>query len=220
LSPGVVPWLRRNAYLAVAAAALLVLTRTVEFSPPDQVRTSPALTAPPAAEMVGGALADPSQTKAGTTTEPRALAAEAVQMRATLRQYTDLTLEPGASIPDDNNLGEVLSEPVVTTVIGVEAEIRQTIRLGDDLDIDLGIVFTPRQGIVKKGVPASLTLDHAISVHSRSRSGGWGETAVTRRVHLDTRGVLHDMVSTGYPLVFAVDEHLFRLELELHRGVQ
>lgn len=170
--------------------------------------------------MVGGALADTSQAKGATTTDARALAAEAVQMRATLRQYSDLSLDPGASTPDDGNLGEVLSEPVVTTVMGVEAEIRQTIRLGDDLDIDLAIVFTPRQGLAKKGVAAPLTLDHAISVHSRSRSGGWGETAVTRRVHLDTRGVLHDIVNTGYPLVFAVGEHLFLLELELHRGVR
>ncbi len=204
------PWLRKNAYLGVAAGALLVLTRTVEFSPPEQVRTA-EVPSKPTAEFVGEAFPAADQRPA--------LAAEAVQLRATLRRYTEHTLAPGQPTPDDEHLADPLSEPVVTTVMGVEAEIRQTIRLGPERDIDLAIVFTPRLlPASKKNASTSILLDHSVTVHSRTHSKGWGETTTKRRVHLDTRGVLTQVESTGYPLVFAVDDQLFRLELSLERG--
>ncbi len=206
------PWLRRNAYLGLVAAALLVLTRTVEFTPPEQVRTSPT-PEKPTPELVGDGFPEVEPAGAG------ALAAEAVQMRAVLRRYEQVELPPGGSLPDEQHLSDPLSQPVVTTVIGVEAEIRQTVRLGPDLDIDLAIVFTPR--LVKLGdkdAPASIALDQAITVHSRRRDDGWGATQTIRRVHLDTRGVFYEVASTDDPLVFAVDDQLFHLDISLQRG--
>jgi hypothetical protein len=199
-------WLRRNAYLAVAAGAVLVVTRAVEFSPPPEVRVGKG----DVAQLVGDA---PPQEFSPELANP-----QAVQLRATLRLYPDHELEVAAPDPDTDTQGKLLSQPVVTTLLGMNATVDQTLRLeGGELEVDLVLHATPRMGERPRGsnAPAPLTLEHELRVRSR-RHQWWSDTPV-RRVHVDTRGVLA-RVDDGWRLVFSVDEHLFSLDLELHRA--
>ena len=59
-------WLRRNAYLAVAAGAVLVATRAVDFSPPPEVRVGKG----DVAQLVGDA---PPQEFSAELTNPQAV---------------------------------------------------------------------------------------------------------------------------------------------------
>jgi hypothetical protein len=199
-------WLRRNAYLAVAAGAVLVVTRAVEFSPPPEVRMGKG----DVAQLVGDA---PPQEFSAELANP-----QAVQLRATLRLYPDNELEVAAPDPDTDAQGKLLSQPVVTTLLGMNATVDQTLRLdGGDLEVDLVLHATPRMGERPRGsnAPAPLTLEHELSVRSR-RSEWWNGTPL-RRVHVDSRGIM-TRAEDGWRLVFSVDEHLFSLDLELHRA--
>ena len=194
-------WLGAHAYLILAAAAALVLTRTIEFSPPPLVRADPM-----AHGGVVGAL--PVQ---DFSAELRSL--QVVQLKATLRCYDDPDLAVAAANHEHDERGEVLSQPVVTTPLGTGAAIEQTVRLERGaLELDLRIHATPRLAS-GGGVDAVTRLEHEISIHSRRE--GW--IGSKRRVHLDTRGTLDDVEARGHRLVFSVDEHLFSLDLELHR---
>ena len=165
-------WLGEHAYLILAAAAALVLTRTVEFSPPPLVRVDPM--------AHGGALGGlPVQEFSAELRSP-----QVVQLKATLRRYDDPDLAVGFDSHVLDERGELLSQPVVTTPLGTGAAMEQTVRL-----------------------------EHQISIHSRRE--GWAGSK--RRVHLDTAGSLDDVEAHGHRLVFSVDEHLFSLDLELHR---
>lgn len=198
-------WLRRNAYLAVAAGAVLVVTRAVEFSPPPEVRVGRG----DVAQLVGDA---PPQEFSAELSNP-----QAVQLRASLRLYPDNELEVAAPDPDTDAQGKLLSQPVVTTLLGMNATVDQTLRLeGGELEVDLVLHATPRMGERPRGskTPAPLTLEHELSVRSR-RSEWWNSTPL-RRVHVDSRGIL-TRAEDGFRLVFSVDEHLFSLDLELHR---
>ena len=196
-------WLGEHAYLILAAGAALVLTRTIEFSPPPVVRVD--------ASAHGGALGSlPVQDFSGELRSPRV-----AQIKATLRRYDDPDLAVSAASHEHDEAGELLSQPVVTTPLGTGAAIEQTVRLErGDLQLDLRIFATPRLAAPQSGHGPSLTrLEHEISIHSRREGWGGGK----RRIHLDTRGTLDDVEAHGHRLVFSVDGHLFSLDLELHR---
>lgn len=199
-------FVRRNAYLAVAAGAVLVVTRAVDFSPPPEVRVGKG----DLAQLVGDA---PLQEFSAELSNP-----QAVQLRATLRLYPDDELEVAAPDPDTDAQGKLVSQPVVTTLLGMNATIDQTMRLeGGDLEVDLVLSATPRLGERPRGsdAPPPITLEHEITV--RSRRHEWWSRTPKRRVHVDSRGVLA-RVDDGWRLVFSVDEHLLSLDLEVHRA--
>lgn len=184
-------FLGRHAYLALAAAALLVLTRTIDFTPPPQVRADPG--------RHGGA--------AGTVPvrdfTPGLRASEVAQVRAVLRRYDDPSLEVGAPSPELDARGAVLSSPLVTAVVGTEAVLDQRVRLeGGDLELTIALRATLRAG------GGGARLEHALQVHGTRQR--W--TGVERRSVLGTFGTLADDAARW---VFRVDEHLFSLDLEL-----
>ena len=205
---GWISWISEHAYLLLAAGAALVLTRTVDFSPPPLVRLDES-----AHGGVVGSL--PVQEFSDQLRSP-----QVAQIKATLRRYDDPDLAVTADSHELDDRGEVLSQPVVTTPLGTGAAIEQTIRLErGKLELDLQIHATPRLG--RSAGPAGPTggaepvtrLEHQISIHSRRE--GW--SGRERRVHLDTGGTLDDVEARGHRLVFSVDQHLFSLDLELHR---
>ena len=195
-------WIGEHAYLILAAGAALVLTRTVEFSPPPVVRADP--------EAHGGVVGGlPAQEFSEALRSPKV-----AQIKAILRRYDDPDLAVSAASHEHDERGEVLSQPVVTTPLGTLAAIEQTIRLErGKLQLDLRIHATPRLSGPHGQGPTLTRLEHEISIHSRRE--GWAGSE--RRVHLDTRGTLDDVESHGHRLVFSVDDHLFSLDLELHR---
>jgi hypothetical protein len=204
---GAFGWARRNAYLVVIAAAVLVVTRAIDFSPPPEVRVGNANVA----QLVGDA---PPQEFSEQLSNP-----QAVQVRATLRLYPDSELRVGAADPEIDEQGKILSQPVVTTILGMNATVDQTVRLeGGELEIMLGVDATPRlQGTAKKGQPPpDIVLEH--EVHVRSRRDAWWRHKPVERVHLDSRGFLGKVAEHGHRIVFTVDEHLFSLDLEVHRS--
>lgn len=199
-------WIAEHAYLILAAGAALVLTRTVDFSPPPTVR--------PDLAAHGGVVGElPVQDFSDELRSP-----QVAQIKATLRRYDDPDLAVAADSHEFDERGEVLSQPVVTTPLGTGAAIEQTIRLERGaLQLDLRIWATPRLTSPPGGkgshVEARTRLEHQISIHSRRE--GWSGSK--RRVHLDTAGTLDDVEAHGHRLVFSVDDHLFSLDLELHR---
>lgn len=200
-------WSKRNGYVVVLAGAILVVTRAIDFSPPPEVRVGKANVA----QLVGDA---PPQEFSHELANP-----QAVQVRATLRLYPDNQLLVGAPDPDTDAQGKVLSQPVVTTILGMNATMDQTVRLdGGELEVAIAIDATPRlSGTPKRGQPAPpLVLEHEITV--RSRHDDWWRTRPVERVHVDQRGFLDKVDEHGYRTVFTVDDHLFSLDLELHRS--
>lgn len=198
---------QRNAYLVVVAGAVLVVTRAIDFSPPPEVRVGKANVG----QLVGDA---PPQEFSTELSNP-----QAVQVRATLRLYPDNELKVAGVDPELDEHGKILSQPVVTTILGMNATIDQTVRLeGGDLEIQLGLEATPRLvGTTKKGQPPpEVVLEHELNV--RSRRDGWWRSAPSQRVHVDTRGFLGKLEEHGHRLVFTVDDHLFSLDLEVHRA--
>lgn len=200
-------WLRRNAYLMVIAAAILVVTRAIDFSPPPEVRVGNANVG----QLVGDA---PAQDFSAELSNP-----QAVQVRATLRLYPESELRVGAPDPEIDEQGKILSQPVVTTILGMNATVDQTVRLeAGELEILLSLDATPRlQGVAKKGQPApELVLEHEL--HVRSRRDDWWRNHPVERVHLDSRGFIGKVEEHGHRVVFTVDDHLFSLDLEIHRS--
>lgn len=200
-------WARRNAYLVVIAGAVLVVTRAIDFSPPPEVRVGNANVG----QLVGDA---PPQEFSEQLSNP-----QAVQVRATLRLYPDAQLRVGAADPEIDEQGKILSQPVVTTILGMNATVDQTVRLeAGELEIMLGIDATPRlQGTAKRGQPPpEIVLEH--EVHVKSRRDAWWRHQPIERVHLDSRGFLGKVAEQGHRIVFTVDEHLFSLDLEVHRS--
>lgn len=200
-------WLGKNGWLVLAAGAVLVLARVVEFEAPADVRVEDH-----GVEFLGEA---PSQEFAPRLDNP-----QAVQLRATLRLYprSDLTAldigEPGSAADET---ARVLSQPVVTTIYGLGATIDQTVRLeGGDLQLDVALTATPRLvgGPSKHALP-SIELEQQLQVVSR-RERTFGEPE--RRVHLLAHGSLTELDHHPYRWVFLVEDDLFALDIELHRG--
>lgn len=196
----------RHGYLALVAGAVLVLTRTVEFEPPPEVRVGK----PNVAQLVGEA---PAQEFSSQLTNP-----QAVQVRSSLRLYPDNQMAVSVPDPAMDAQAKLLSQPVITTILGMNATIEQSIRLeGGDLDMDLRVDATPRLAHEAKrgqGLPP-LVLETDIEVQSR-RTPWWRGTP-TERVHIDSHAFLNGVEENGYRLVFTVDQHLFSLDIELHR---
>lgn len=197
----------RNAYLGLAVGAVLVASNVIDFEPPPEVRIGNG----DVAALVGDA---PAQDFSHELSNP-----QAVQVRATLRLYPNNELAVGPADPDLDSQAKVLSQPVVTTILGMNATVEQTVRLeGGDLEIDLQVHLTPRLGLKprRSKAPEPLTLEHDVSV--RSRKDDWWRTRRLARVHLNSRGTLTGVEDGGYRIVFTVDDHLFALDLEARRA--
>ncbi|MBV1858063.1 MAG: hypothetical protein KUG77_06595 [Nannocystaceae bacterium] len=200
-------WIRRNAYLVLIAAAVLVLMRVVEFSPPPEVRVGQA----DVGSIVGDA---PHQEFSGDLENP-----QSVQVRATLRLYPDNELLVARPDPDVDVQGRLLSQPVVTTILGMNATIEQTVRLEEgELEVSLAVNATPRlDRAQRKGKPSPpITLETEIIV--KSKRVQWWSDHPEQRVNLETRAFLAKVEDGGHRVVFTVDEHLFSLDLEVHRA--
>lgn len=200
-------WMRRNAYLVLIAAAVLVLMRAVEFSPPPEVRVGQA----DVGSIVGDA---PHQEFSGDLENP-----QSVQVRATLRLYPDNELPVAMPDPDVDVQGRLLSQPVVTTILGMNATIEQTVRLEEgELEVALAVNATPRlERAQRKGKPSPpITLETEIVV--KSKRTPWWSDHPEQRVNLDSRAFLAKVEDGGHRVVFTVDEHLFSLDLEVHRA--
>ncbi|KIG16765.1 hypothetical protein DB30_04109 [Enhygromyxa salina] len=198
-------WLSSNSWLILAAGAALVLTRVVEFSPPEQVRMDEA-----SVDLVGEA---PSQEFSSQLGNP-----QAVQLRATLRLYPRNDLDVREPDPKLDGTARVLSQPVVTTIYAMNATIDQTVRLdGGELEIDVALAGTPRLSDTAGAnkVP-DLDLEQELTVTSRQNK--WLGDPV-QRVHLHTRGTLTDLEARPYRWVFVVEGKLFALDLEINRAV-
>jgi hypothetical protein len=205
----VLGFLSRNAYLTLIVAAGLVLTKAIDFSPPEQVRVGKT----DVAKIVGDA---PAQDFSHELSHP-----QSVQVRATLRLYPDNELQVSMPDPDMDDQGRMLSQPVVTTILGMNATTEQTVRLEDgELEIDVTINATPRLDPAKKSKkgkkPPPLILESEVSVKSRRKQ--WWARRPQQRVHLDSRAFLEKVEENGHRIVFTVDQHLFSLDIELHRA--
>jgi len=195
--------------VAVAGAAL-VLFQVVDFAPPDKVRIDPS----DHVDLVGEA---PKQEFSGELGNE-----QAVQLRATLRLYDGILAgddDIGSPDPETDDRARLLSQPVVTTILGMNATVEQTVRLeGGKLEVDLSVQATPRklEGTrSKKG--ERMSLEHRVRVHSRRGTWLHDPRPEDGRVHLDTSGTLLNVDQSGHRIVFTVDDHLFALDLELHR---
>lgn len=200
-------WMKKNAYLVLIAAAVLVLLRAVEFSPPPEVRVGQA----DVGSIVGDA---PHQEFSSELNNP-----QSVQVRATLRMYPDNELSVSSPDPDVDAQGRLLSQPVVTTILGMNATIEQTVRLEEgDLEVSLAVNATPRlERAQRKGKPAPpIVLESEVVVKS-VRTPWWSGTP-RKRVNLDSRAFLSKVEDGGHRVVFTVDDHLFSLDLEVHRA--
>lgn len=198
--------MKKNAYLALVVGAGLVLTQAVNFDPPAEVRIDHTQDG----ELIGDA---PTQEFSGVLSNP-----QAVQIRATLRMYSDPTLKVSSPDPELDELGRILSQPVVTTIYGVSASVDQTVRLDRGaLDVDVALRTTPRlAGRIRPGKPPPpVTLEYELTVNGRHHA--WWDTVTTQRVHVDSRGFLSKVEDHGHRLVFSVDDHLFSLDIELNR---
>ncbi len=197
-------WLSSNSWLILAAGAALVLTRVVEFRPPQEVRIDEA-----SVDLVGEA---PAQEFSPQLDNP-----QAVQLRATLRLYPRNDLDVREPDPKLDDKARVLSQPVVTTIYAMNATIDQTVRLdGGELEIDVTLAGTPRLGEAagKNSVPP-LNLEHELTISSREQKL-FGEPIA--RTHLHTRGTLAELEDRPHRWVFTVEGKLFALDLEVHRG--
>jgi hypothetical protein len=196
-------WLLRRSWMILAAAAALVLTQVVEFSPPEDVRIDDATV-----DFVGEA---PRQEFSEALGNP-----QAVQLRGTLRLYPRGEFDVREVDPEIDDKARVLSQPVVTTIYAMNATIDQSVRLdGGRLEIDIAFAGTPRLGEAGKNKVPELTLEHELTVSSREKK--WMRDPV-QRVHLHTRGTLTDLEDRPYRWVFVIEGKQFALDLELNRA--
>jgi hypothetical protein len=182
----------------------LVLVRVVEFRPPEAVRVRDA-----SIDFVGEA---PQQEFATTVGNP-----QAVQLRATLRLYPRPDLDVLEIDPELDASAEILSQPVVTTIYGMHATIDQTVRLDEgELELELELACTPRLSEAKgKHALAGIELEQSLQIVSR-RKRWLGEPE--QRMLLHAGGTLTELEERPYRWVFTIEDHLFALDLELHRG--
>ncbi len=190
----------RHAYLGVAAAALLIVTRTVDFTPPAEVRKVELPTeAPPPAPAPSAEL----RAEMG--------AEEAVQIRATLR-LLESAHDVAADANDEDGVGRILSQPVVATLFGVPARIDQTVRVdAGALELRISVDVTPRE----EGREKRITVEHRLEITSRV-DDRWGNRT-ERRLHLRDESILTDLERRPHSLLFTVEDRLFALELDVFR---
>ena len=197
-------WLFANSWLVLATGAALVLANVVEFEPPEDVRIDDA-----SVDLIGEA---PAQTFDAQLANP-----QSVQMRATLRLYPRPDMDVREPDPKLDAKARILSQPVVTTIYAMNANIDQTVRLeGGDLEIDIQLAGAPRLGEAGKNKVPPLRLEQELTVSSRTKR--WLREPI-EQVHLHTRGTLTDLEDRPYRWVFLIDGKLFALDLELYRGL-
>jgi hypothetical protein len=195
-------WLRSRSWMILAAAAGLVLTQVVEFSPPEEVRIDDATV-----DFVGEA---PRQEFSQQLGNP-----QAVQLRGTLRLYPRGEFDVREVDPELDDKAHVLSQPVVTTIYAMNATIDQSVRLdGGKLEIFIELAGTPRLTEGGRNKVPELTLEHELTVSSREKK--WMRDPV-ERVHLHTRGTLTDLEDRPHRWVFVIEGKQFALDLELNR---
>lgn len=204
LQSRVARWLFKNSWLVLAVGAGLIFTRVVDFEPPEQVRIDET-----SVDLVGEA---PAQEFDSQLDNP-----QAVQMRATLRLYPRNDMDVREPDPEVDAKAKILSQPVVTTIYAMNANIDQSVRLdGGKLEVAIELAGTPRLGEKGRGKLAvpPLSLEQELTVSSREIR--WlGEPV--EHVHLHTRGTLTDLEDRPYRWVFEVAGKLFALDLELQR---
>lgn len=195
-----------HSWLGLVLGAGLIFAGAVDFRPPPQVRSAGGLVS----EIVGDAPTQDFSTEVGH--------AQAVQLRATLRRYLDPQMEVLRPSPEVEAAAQTLSSPVVTTIFGMQATIEQTIKLpGVRSELDISVKATPRtHGRARGGKPVEIVVDHELSVRSRKIPRWFG--AVEHRQHVQELGKIFDIEARPYRLVFAVDDELFSLDLELRRS--
>lgn len=197
--------LGRHAYLGVAAAALLIVTRTVDFTPPAEVR-----------QVVVPQKAPPPAPAPSAQLRSEMGAEEAVQIRATLR-LLEAAADVTADINDLENVGRILSQPVVATLIGVPARIDQTVRIDDGaLELRIAIDVTPRQQKRGRGKQPGINVEHRLEITSRITER-WGDRSEPR-LHLRSEAHLSDLDRRPHRLLFAVEDRLFVLDIDLHNA--
>jgi hypothetical protein len=196
-------WLRQRSWMIVAVAAGLALTQVVEFTPPELVRIDDTTV-----DFVGEAPRQEFSTALGNP--------QAVQLRGTLRLYPRGELDVREPNPEVDDKAQILSQPVVTTIYAMNATIDQTVRLdGGKFEIDVELAGTPRLGEPNKNKLPELTLEHELTVTTRTKP--WlGDPE--ERVQLHTRGTLTDLEDRPYRWVFMIEGKLFALDLELNRA--
>ena len=70
--------------------------------------------------------------------------------------------------------------------------------------------------VAEAGTPGSDGSSEAGSHAAPREDAGQGDAV--ERIHVDTSGFLGKLEEHGHRLVFTVDEHLFSLDLEVHRA--
>jgi len=195
-----------HSWLVLVVGAGLIFAGAVDFRPPQQVRSSGGLVS----EVVGDAPKQSFATEVGH--------AQAVQLRATLQRYLDPTMDVLRPSPEVEASAQILSSPVVTTIYGMQATIEQTIKLpGARNELDVSVKATPRKhGRARGGKPAEVVVDHELSVRSRKIPRWFG--TVEHRQHVRELGKIFDIEARPYRIVFAVDDELFSLDLDLKRA--
>ncbi len=200
---GLGPRALRHGHLAVIVGAALVLTQTVRFDAPEKVRVGP-----PDAERLVHDVAPESFSP--TLDNPHS-----TQIRATLRLYPEHTLPVGDPNPKIDRLGRVLAQPVMTTLFGMNASIEQDVQLeGGALRVHVELHTTPtllKQGRV--GQPTLIELETQLRVESLRKP--WFGSA-QERVHVFEHARFVETDEHPHRVVFAVDDHLFSLDIELH----
>jgi hypothetical protein len=198
-------WLRCHGWLVMAAACGLVIFEAMDFSPPERVRVDEHARS----AFVGDA---PRQEFNESLGNP-----QAVQIRTTMREYAESDLDATSPDPEVDAHARVLSQPVVTTIFGLTANVDQTVHLeGGDVRVDVAFEATPRLvRRAKKSSPPRLSLEHSVYVRA-TRERAFGSPDVWTVV--SGRGVLMDLDDEPYRLTFTVDGHLFALDVELNHG--
>ncbi|MBK8264940.1 MAG: hypothetical protein IPK80_26830 [Nannocystis sp.] len=196
--------LAQHGYLVLAAAGALVVTRTVDFAPPEKVRAAPAAAiGEAAAHQTAPSRPAPSSELRGLST------AEAVQVRATLRLIEDPQAQRvgAAEVPS-----RVLAQPVVATMIGIPASVDHKVRFDDGaLEVVIELRITPR------AEPGGLVVEEDVRVLSR-RSRRWDSGELEERLHLESHGEVVKVEARGRRWIFAVDERLFQLDVDVSRA--
>ena len=197
----------KHAWIVGVAGCAFVLSQSVEFEVPDKVRIEPDKVA----AVVGDAPAQEFSAELGNP--------QAVQLRATLRQYPRNDMDVANPDPEIDEQARILSQPVATTILGMSANIEQTIRLNNGkFRVDLELEATPR--LLRTGNKKQarrLSLEHRIDVRSHQEQFMNKDDVV--RTHLQARGVLTGLEDGGYRIVFNVDDTLFALDIELNHAV-
>jgi hypothetical protein len=132
---------------------------------------------------------------------------QTVEFRATLRLWHEGRTRAASPDPQDDQASDVLSDPVITTVLGMSATVDQRVRLDDgDLEIDVHVELTPR----REG--KLLLVEREVQVTSRRRA--WLRQDPVEQVQAYERSVLARAQERAGRILFSVEGRLLALDLE------